>query len=493
VIDGQQRFTTLTILALAIIKTIEELIERGEEPEANNERAQYFRRLVLGEKDPTSLTAVGRLTLSKGDDEFFHDYLLQFSRPPVLRRLPESNQRLLETYDYFKEEIGKEFAAALTGETLSRFLNETVARRLQFIVITVEDDSNAYLLFETLNARGVGLSPADLIKNYLYSLVATSEADLERMDRLWRRVTGTTSQERFPEFLRFHLTCIHGRVRRERLFRTIRDQVRDSRSAFKLLVDIEQTAELFAALRDSTHDLWRSNQEDRRRIRALTIFGVTQIFPVLFAAFERFSRQDFSRVLKLAETLSFRYQIIGRLETSILESVYAETARKVYSGEIKSPSVLFRALSRIYVTDDQFRADIDNFSVQTSGRGKKLARYILFELERDASHAQIDMDSDQATIEHIFPENPTEDWVQAFSPRQAEISTYRIGNLTLLEPGLNRDAANRPYRDKLTLYARSGYSLTRGIVVEEWSPEAIAARQSSLADRAVHIWRSDFD
>ena len=39
-----------------------------------------------------------------------------------------------------------------------------------FIQITVDNDLEAYTVFETLNARGVGLTTTDLLKNYLFAL-----------------------------------------------------------------------------------------------------------------------------------------------------------------------------------------------------------------------------------------------------------------------------------------------------------------------------------
>lgn len=492
VIDGQQRFTTLTLLALAVIQAIESLAAAGVDADANLQRAAILRRLVLGDKDPASLTQIGRLTLSRLDDGFFRDYILTFTRPPSLRRFPDSNRRILDAFAYFADQIGKAFGPAASGEELARFLNETVARRLQFIVITVEDDGNAYLLFETLNARGVGLSPGDLIKNFLYSLVAASPADLERMDRMWARLTATTTLERFPEFLRFYLTCEAGRIRRERLFRTIRDRVRTGPAAFSLLRDLENSAELFAALWDSDHEYWRERREDRRNVRALQIFGVTQIYPVLFAAFARFSRADFSRVLKFVVVLSFRYQVVGRLETSLLESVYADAARRLFAREISSPAALAAALSRLWVPDGQFRADMENLSIHTFGREKRLARYVLFELEQDIARAPRDMDADPATIEHILPENPGDEWMDAFPAQRLDNYVYRIGNLTLLEASRNREAADLGFAAKRALYAESAYSLTNRIQVDEWTPDTVAARQLQLATRATHIWRSDF-
>jgi uncharacterized protein with ParB-like and HNH nuclease domain len=81
-----------------------------------------------------------------------------------------------------------------------------MARQLLFILITVDDELNAYTVFETLNARGIELSSTDLLKNYMFSRVKT-KSDLQALQRRWKSLIQTVRQERFPEFLRYHLLC----------------------------------------------------------------------------------------------------------------------------------------------------------------------------------------------------------------------------------------------------------------------------------------------
>ena len=487
VVDGQQRLTTITILGLAVIHAIEA------QPGAGNlARAAILRRLILGDEDPASLTRVGRLTLSRADDGFFRDFILPSIQPSNPLRFPESNRRLLQAAAFFQRKITAGFGPDPSTEELARFLNETVARRLQFLVITVEDDANAYRLFETLNARGVSLSPADLIRNYLYSLAADSPVSLAAIDRAWLRLTGVTGLEQFPEFLRQSLAAQHGRIRRDHLFRTVRKQAPDRAAAQSLLQSLESDAELYSALNDTSHEYWRGRPEDRRRVRALQLLRAPQFNPILFETFTRFRRDDFSRVLKLTVVLAFRAITVARQESSVIESTAADAARRVRAGEITAGAALSAALAPVYVRDQQFLHGLEGLSLQTPGRDSRLARYILFELERDAGHLERDMDSDSATIEHILPDAPSDSWYTAFPAAQAESYVCRLGNLTLLEPALNRDAAARPFPEKLPLYARSTYALTQSIGQLEWTPDTISARQHQLATRALHIWRSDF-
>ena len=69
---------------------------------------------------------------------------------------------------------------------------------------------------------------------------------------------------------------------------------------------------------------------------------------------------------------------------------------------------------------------------------------------------------------------------------------YRIGNLTPLEPKLNRQIGNEVYSIKREVYEKSSYALTRDIFAEDWTSNTIANRQLRLSQRAAYIWKSDF-
>ena len=76
-----------------------------------------------------------------------------------------------------------------SGKNLAEFLEKTVAQRLLFIQINVEDELNAYTVFETLNARGTGLSPTDLLKNYFvfsFSRTKRSAGGTKAMEKNYR-------------------------------------------------------------------------------------------------------------------------------------------------------------------------------------------------------------------------------------------------------------------------------------------------------------------
>ncbi len=494
IIDGQQRLATISVLSLAIIAKLQRIADRDIDPERNRERATELRNRFIGEKDPASLVEISRLNLSRADDAFYQDYLVQLRTPPNPPGLTRSNALLWKCFQYFSKQLDALNDVQDNGEALARILSESVARRLLFILITVEDELNAYTVFETLNARGLELTTADLLKNYLFSKIRV-QTDLDALQRRWHALIATVTAERFSEFLRYHLLCEQPRIRKERLFKLIRDRIETPPQVFGLLDALEKRAELYAALADANHEYWQGRPEAKLHIRDLILFRARQVTPVLFAAWERFSPDDFDRVLKLAGVVSFRYLVSGR-NPNALEPVYHEAAKAILDGSASRPRAVFAHLRPVYVDDGAFANSFAVYSINPRGR-KKFLKYILCRLEDDANDVerQRDAETDPASIEHILPQNPSGDWTRAFTATEVQSSFERIGNTTLLEPAVNRDIGNATYADKRPAYERSSYALTRHVVEmapEEWTFPFVEKRQEHLAQRAVRVWRSDF-
>ena len=166
VIDGQQRFATLSVLTLAVIDALQRLAANEIEEEENAARASELRKRFIGEKDPASLVESSRLNLNDTDDGFYQDFLVQLRNPPNPRGLVRSNRLLWQCFQYFGKRIREVQAFDEDGTALAQLISETVARRLIFILITVDDALNAYTVFETLNetfvqarARSVSVFP----------------------------------------------------------------------------------------------------------------------------------------------------------------------------------------------------------------------------------------------------------------------------------------------------------------------------------------------
>ena len=493
IIDGQQRLATISVLALAIIDRLRTLAKEETDANDNSERATALRNRFIGEKDPASLVEASKLSLNQTNDGFYQDYLVQLRDPINPRGLNKSNKLLWDCFRYFKDQI-LSLSWRNDGMKLASLLSETVGRQLMFIRIAVDDELNAYTVFETLNARGLELTATDLLKNFLFSKIPIN-SDRQVLHRRWQSLIDKVGAGNFPEFLRYHLLCELPKVRTQRLFKIVRDRVKTPQDVFQLLDTLDPRAELYAALRDSSHGFWQEFPEARPFVRELNQFRVRQMTPLLFAAWEKFSAEDFVRILKMVMVISFRYTVISSLNTNSLEPVYHEAAKAVLTETVRRPGAVFGILRQIYVLDDTFRANFISFSLGGNGQSKKLAKYILTKLESRASGRVSDPETDAGTIEHILPENPNQDWAGTFPQDRWETSISRLGNLSLLEAATNRELGNAGYPQKVIAYSQSSYEITKQISIlapNEWTPALLDHRQALMADIAVSIWRSDF-
>lgn len=491
VIDGQQRLATLTILALAILGRLQKLADEGVEPEANRERIVTLRSRFIGEKDPRSLWVTPKLRLNRNDDDFLQSHLVAGRPPPFPQMLSESNARLWACLRFFDRQL--EQALGRSGSALAGLLHVTLGRQLVFIVIEVARDLDAYTVFETLNARGVDLSATDLLKNHLLSHF-TVTTEQQAIELKWReKVVGPVTPRRFPEFLRAHMACEVPHIRQRRLFQLVRERVHDLQDAYDLLLALEARAELFAAFSAETHTLWADRPGARPAVSALLLFGTPQFTPLLFAAWEKLSAEAFVRIFRLLVVVAFRHVVVGRRNPHELEHPAHRVAKALLAGQCTTPADAFKRLQQVYVSDEVFRSDFERLQVSTNSR-TRLARYILAALEADASGRACDFGTDPGTIEHILPESPSEAWAEHVPWARQSDAVYRIGNLTLLEPSLNRSIGNGLLAAKRTTYETSGYALTHALAEqapEHWTLAAIDHRQKALAARAVHIWRFD--
>ncbi len=226
IIDGQQRLVTLSIIALAIVKRIQDLIDSGVDVEENEERKKLYMEQFIGSKEGVSLRYSNKLKLNENNDSFYRSFLVQLREPINPLKLPSSNKLLQKAFDFFYEKVGNLFGDKPKGKDLADFLQNQLAEKLLFIQIVVENDLDAYTVFETLNARGIELSISDLLKNYLLSLTAQSEEDLHQAKEQWKSIIQITDLDKFPTFLRYFWHSRYETIRKEQLFKALRKVVK---------------------------------------------------------------------------------------------------------------------------------------------------------------------------------------------------------------------------------------------------------------------------
>jgi len=486
IIDGQQRFTTLTLIVLATINQLTELVKGGIEVDNNKKRIAILKRKYIGDEDAGSLTYSSKLKLNENNNSFFQSNLLVFRKPRHTGILQDSDKLIYEAYNYFVDRIRERFKEETNGEAITNFLDKLIAEKLMFIQIIVEDELSAYRVFETLNSRGVGLTVTDLLKNYLFSI--STKVDLPYVKDKWKKVIDTIGLDDFPIFLRHYWISKHKLIRQEYLFRAIKDSITTSPAVIELLDVLEENAFLYNALSNYADSFWEGHREIKKRIKELSLFKEKQAFPILIAAYNNLDRETFAKVLKFISVITFRYTVIARRHTNIKETTYNAAAIKISNAEVKTANQIADLIKSLYPTDKDFKNDFSSKSISTK-RGKKLVRYILFHLENHLSQSNLDFEENPATIEHILPESSNENYEEDFPKAIYESLVYRLGNYTLLEDGKNKACKNLPYLEKREIFKTSQYELSKRIRSGEWTPHIIDLRQERMATNATSVWR----
>lgn len=490
VIDGQQRMTTLSLMVLAVLRVMQDLVDSKVETDNNRRRIEQLRNSYIGFLDPVTLVAQNKLTLNRNNDGYYKDYLVPLQKLRQ-RGLRASEHALRKSFEWFYKQVRDTYGKERSGASLAKFIDD-VSDKLFFTVITVTDELNAFKVFETLNARGVRLSPTDLLKNYLFSVVHRESAhsgEIETLERRWENMVGRLGGESFSDFLRVHWNSRRKFVREADLFKTIRAETPTKARVFELIRDMEEDIDTYVALSNPEDALWSDDQ--RPYVRELRMFSVRQPWPALIAARRAFDMQGFTTFLKACSVIAFRYNVIGSLATNEQERVYNSVALRIASNDFGSPLDAIRSLAPIYVPDAVFRLAFEGKVLPTtSSRNRHVARYILFSLERHLTGQEYDIDSPRYTLEHILPESPEENWPE-FTDEQVAEFVFRLGNLTIMEAGQNRDLGNVGFDNKQQVYSQSPLEITKKIALENtgWSVDRLAERQRWMAKQATSIWK----
>jgi len=317
-----------------------------------------------------------------------------------------------------------------------------------------------------------------------------NDHELHNLEGRWEAMVGRLGAESFPDFLRVHWNSRRPFARQAELFKTIRGQVKTREAVFQLLRDMEEDLDTYLAL--SSPELSDWPRELKALAGTLRTFNVRQPFPLLLSARRHFAETEFIGLVRACVVISLRYNVICGYSPAEQERTYNAVAERIARGEIPSLSVALTAMTGVYPNDAAFRAAFSDKTIRTTqSRNNRVARYILCALERHlAPEHDYDFTSDAFTLEHVLPQNAQAGW-DGFTDEEAEALADRLGNLTLMQAGVNRDLGNAPYPVKRTAYARSDSAITRHLAQEyaEWTPERIAARQVWMANQATSIWR----
>lgn len=487
IIDGQQRFTTVTILILAAIKCIKTFVENGVDVEDNQLRVDNLTQMYIGKKDSVTLVYDNVLVLNRNNDGYFRDYIVKLNDLRV-RNLNSSEKLMKHCFEFFDQKLRNKYSS---GKEYAQFI-QTIVDKLYFTQIVVNDEMNAFRVFETLNARGVQLSSSDLLKNYLFSLVDknnTHPSRIEILEEKWAKLTDNIRTEKLPEFLRYYWNAGHKSIRAKALFKTIRKEITTDKEVFELLDDLYRYSDVYMALTDCNDDLWQQDAEIKQCVGLLNVFRLKQPFSILMAAKLNLSNEMFKKLFKNILKICFRYNVICDRNPNDQDGPFNSLAMLI----TKEKRIDYQLLAPIVVDDNVFENSFSDKTFPYTSRNVKIVRYILSTLEKHNGSTQtVSFSDEEATIEHILPQNADEDW-DIDEEKQRQL-VFRIGNMCLLEKKLNLAIKNSNFLEKKQKYAQSSYLDSKMIAhnYDSWTEDDIIKRQAGMARIAVNIWKTTF-
>lgn len=483
VIDGQQRLATASILVAAIRDALR---AHGQDADADIVQRDYLAAAQLGQPDE-----IARLVLNEDDDGFYQQRIVggdEDAAPqrPSHDRIAEAHSHLTARVEEFIVDRGAQWYVELTK--FVTFLSEKVA----VVTVTVPTEADAYTIFETLNDRGAGLTVADLLKNFLFSV---SGAHLNTVRNSWIRATGalqtTAGDNEFATFLRHYWSSRSGVTRERDLYKGFKAALTSSAKAREFARDLEKGAKLYSAILSPANEFWNDYSDtDREAVSVLVKFDLAPNKELLLAILDKWPKAKIKQALRVLVSWSVRLLVEGTINNSAVETAYCGAAVKVRSGAITTRQQLFAEVQGQVPGDGEFKQKFAITRVSKSA----LARYYLSAIEGHRAGVQQpelvpNQNTDAVNLEHVLPKNSkTPEWPH-LSADLRRVLPERLGNLCLLPKGPNGRLGSAAFNVKKPVLGASQLALTREIgQAAGWGPTEIDQRQAKLAEDAVAVW-----
>ena len=227
VADGQQRLSTLMIMLAAVRDW---LLKNGDE-----KRAKAVEDKFLFEVDIKTTERIPKLSLNVDDNEFFIKRILS-RRGEADKKIPAtrySHERLEKAYAIARGKLEAILSAYSDDHKTERLVAwiEYLENGGEVIVLSVPDHLDAFVMFETLNDRGLKVSQADLLKNHLLKIADTR---IQEAQQSWAKMVGTLESVgddlSVVTYLHHYLITKEGETKEREVFDRVRNSVKNQRT-----------------------------------------------------------------------------------------------------------------------------------------------------------------------------------------------------------------------------------------------------------------------
>lgn len=483
VIDGQQRLTTVSLLLLAMYNLIKSGIVI---PRDGFLDKQIYEDFLVDKYQPEETRI--KLKPVKNDQKAFGKLFYD-----VNEYIMESN--LTTNYNYFYERIQKQ-------EITIDELFDAICR-LEIINITLNNEDNPQLIFESLNSTGLDLSEGDKIRNFILMGLPSKEQD-EYYDKYWNRIEECTKYD-VSSFVRDYLSIKQLAIPSQRkIYISFKEYVEQkSIETEELLKDLLAYAKRYEILLcGSTKN--KALDACIYRLNRLETTVTRPFFLEVLRLYDenKLDMSELSETFLITENYVFRRTICD-LPANALSKIFYTLHREItrYEGndqeyvEKFKYALLSKKERARFPNDDEFSEKFTERPVYQMNSKNKV--YIMERLENYSTAEDKDVyghcDDGTYSIEHIMPQHLTPAWVRALGDDYEEIHEtwiHRIANLTLT--AYNSKYSNSTFEEKKSMkngFEDSGIRMNTYIAKKDkWTLTELEERSKYLMGRALEIW-----
>jgi hypothetical protein len=406
-----------------------------------------------------------------------------------------------------------------------------------FIQIST-DVSSALKIFETINERGIGLNPMDLLKNLLFSQV--KEDEFTKLKDEWKKITKPLEQhkEKPLRFLRYYLMANYKIVNERSDYIVREDEIYDwflnkenaklcgyEKKPFEFVRKIIRNVDRFIeySMGKGNDSLPNIHMDNLRQLCG----GAFSLHFILLLAASNLPKLLFDHFVTQLESFLF-YYIFTKSPTRELErnfSLWADELREIANEADESKQIeqfnIFlteRFAKSMAVKKGELSDYLNRYTINSMQQYR--TRYLLAKLTQHVDMAYKGLKRPGSIqefaaleIEHILPNTPSKDLLIDFNQnnpgKEYEWYKRRLGNLTLLEKPINIVAGNNFFQNKCIEYKKCKYYITSSIAelmvvgnnssinrinnklvsFSEWNADTIDQRQGILVNLAEDIWK----
>jgi hypothetical protein len=508
VIDGQQRLTTLQLLLRGLLDVLQE---------EDSPRAARVRRLLVNPDDVVSADHPEhryKLWPRRKDRELW-PIAMSDEAPPQAA----ASHAYVKARSFFADQI-RAAKETLDGHSKLDEITDALLDLFKIVVIDLEENDDAQIIFEVLNGRQTPLSASDLVKNLLFLRAERASEDVDDLyDRYWSEFdetwwktevgSGHAARQRRDILLSVWLTAasssnasvahLYGEVRR------YLDS--EDRKPKDLVAEIDQYGRAYRAIYDGTAPASARVKDAYRRLIRLNVgtampllVWMTTLGPdkLPAAAHERAVLAVESwvvrRMLRGANTRGYNIAFLAVLQAA---QAAALVGGDIADAVVDSLNVDSRSLGW---PDDAALVQVFKTKQIYSDFSAERVRMVLAAIDdamqaRNRKEPVASIEYDNLQIEHIMPQKWRTNWALGpdapeESKQARDIAVQTAGNLTLVTSTFNGSVSNGPWSLKKPEFAKQAkLEINRAVgESDSWDEETIKARAAALAEVAAEIW-----